>query len=266
MQETADGTGFEIVSATDYAPYGEYMQNSARPKESRYKFTEKERDAESSYDYFGARYYNNKLGVWLSVDPLAEKYKSWTPYHYVFNNPLKNVDLAGMDSTIYIRKSTFTKITDDELQQVGNQVSSVLSENKIPMKTKIISGFINLDPTDVIVEMANDQHPLIQKLQINTSTKNAEGATPAGSNTGIVTSDVMQRKGLTITGLGNITIHEALHGMGLDHDKNGESGTLIYKSGEGVTTREINDKHQKISEGQSNIIINEFLNRNSETK
>jgi RHS repeat-associated protein len=105
MQETVSGTGFEIVSATDYAPYGEYMQNSARPKESRYKFTEKERDAESSYDYFGARYYNNKLGVWLSADPLAEKYPGWNPFTYARNNPLALIDQTGMDDDWFQNKS-----------------------------------------------------------------------------------------------------------------------------------------------------------------
>jgi RHS repeat-associated protein len=78
------------------------MQNSARPKESRYKFTEKERDNETSYDYFGARYYNNKLGVWLSADPLADKYPGWSPYTYVRNSPLNLIDPLGMDDTVYI--------------------------------------------------------------------------------------------------------------------------------------------------------------------
>ncbi|HEX2963541.1 MAG TPA: RHS repeat-associated core domain-containing protein, partial [Ignavibacteriales bacterium] len=45
--------------------------------DSRYKFTEKERDLGTNYDYFGARYYDSELGRWLSVDPLASKYPGW---------------------------------------------------------------------------------------------------------------------------------------------------------------------------------------------
>ena len=40
----------------------------------RYKFTCKESDAETGYDYFGARYYDSWLGRWLQVDPLSSIY------------------------------------------------------------------------------------------------------------------------------------------------------------------------------------------------
>ncbi|MCU7520868.1 MAG: hypothetical protein HF312_11685, partial [Ignavibacteria bacterium] len=50
--------------------------------DSRYKFTEKERDLGTNYDYFGARYYDSELGRWHSVDPLASKYPGWSPYNY----------------------------------------------------------------------------------------------------------------------------------------------------------------------------------------
>jgi hypothetical protein len=33
----------------------------------KYKFTGKERDDETNYDYFGARYYDSRIGRWLGV-------------------------------------------------------------------------------------------------------------------------------------------------------------------------------------------------------
>jgi RHS repeat-associated protein len=59
------------------------------------KFTGKERDVESGYDYFGARYYDSRIGRWLVVDPLFEKHPEWSPYNYVLDNPLVFIDPNG---------------------------------------------------------------------------------------------------------------------------------------------------------------------------
>lgn len=66
--------------------------------DDRYKFTGKERDyGETGWDYFGARYYDSKIGRWLQVDPLADKYPGWSPYNYALNNPLRIFDPDGRD-------------------------------------------------------------------------------------------------------------------------------------------------------------------------
>ena len=48
------------------------------------------------YSYFGARYYDSEVSVWLSVDPLSDKYPSTSPYMYVRGNPIMLVDPNGM--------------------------------------------------------------------------------------------------------------------------------------------------------------------------
>ena len=57
----------------------------------------KEKDSETGYYYFGARYYNSDLSLWLSVDPMADKYPSLSPYNYCAWNPMKLVDPDGND-------------------------------------------------------------------------------------------------------------------------------------------------------------------------
>ena len=61
-------------------------------------FTGKERDEETGYGYFGARYMDHELmTMWLSVDPMADKYHSISPYAYCVWNPIRLVDPDGKE-------------------------------------------------------------------------------------------------------------------------------------------------------------------------
>ena len=68
-------------------PFGQKIENSGVD----YPFTGKEED-ESSLYYFGARYYDDNLGRFVSVDPVAENH----PYSYVRSNPMNRIDPSGM--------------------------------------------------------------------------------------------------------------------------------------------------------------------------
>ena len=81
-----------------YAPYGELIANQQTiGYDERFKFTGKERDAETGYDYFGARFYDHRKGFWNSVDPLADKNISNSPYMFCSGNPIMLVDPDGRD-------------------------------------------------------------------------------------------------------------------------------------------------------------------------
>ena len=86
----------EPVQYIHYAPYGELLANQTPyGYDERYKFTGKERDAESGYDYFGARFLSTQLGIWITPDPLLDKYIFASPYMYCNGNPIKYVDPDG---------------------------------------------------------------------------------------------------------------------------------------------------------------------------
>ena len=48
--------------------------------------------------YYGARYYDPRISIFVSVDPLAEDFVGWTPYHYVHQNPINLIDPTGMSA------------------------------------------------------------------------------------------------------------------------------------------------------------------------
>lgn len=72
-------------------------------------FTGKERDEETGYGYFGARYMDHELmTMWLSVDPLADKYPSLSPYNYCAWNPIRLVDPDGKEmGDFYSKDGTY---------------------------------------------------------------------------------------------------------------------------------------------------------------
>ncbi|MDP2176230.1 MAG: RHS repeat-associated core domain-containing protein [Bacteroidota bacterium] len=68
-------------------------------KRYRYGFNGKEKDNETygegnAYD-FGARIYDSRLGRWLSLDPLMEKYPSFSPYNFAGCSPITFYDADG---------------------------------------------------------------------------------------------------------------------------------------------------------------------------
>ena len=69
--------------------------------DERYKFTGKERDWETGYDFFGARSYASVLSIWLSPDPLSDKYPEISPYAYCGWNPVKYIDPDGRISILW---------------------------------------------------------------------------------------------------------------------------------------------------------------------
>ena len=78
-------------------------------------FTGKERDEETGFGYFGARYMDHELTTgWLSVDPMADKYPSISPYAYCAWNPVKIVDPDGREvSPVFSSTGNFRGCTKE---------------------------------------------------------------------------------------------------------------------------------------------------------
>ena len=84
-------------------------------------FTGKEKDSETGYYYFGARYYDSDLsGLFLSVDPMSDKYPNISPYAYCAWNPVKLVDPDGEELVLIG--------TSDNIQKAIKMMSAKLGK------------------------------------------------------------------------------------------------------------------------------------------
>ena len=76
----------------------EHNQSANNPANKKYnnayKFNGKELDDATQMYYYGARYYDPRISIFVSKDPLAEE--TMTPYQYVGNNPINMIDPTGM--------------------------------------------------------------------------------------------------------------------------------------------------------------------------
>ena len=92
----------DAIQHLQYLPYGApFVDQRTTGYHERFRFTGKERDKETGYSYFGARYMDHELKtMWLSVDPMSDKYPSISPYAYCAWNPVKLVDPDGREIDI----------------------------------------------------------------------------------------------------------------------------------------------------------------------
>ena len=114
----ADG---KPIQHLQYLPFGEpFVNQHLTDYQERYLFTGKERDEETGYGYFGARYMDHELmTMWLSVDPMADKYPSISPYAYCHWNPIKLIDPDGQEDYQVDNNGNITKCKDQSYAVEG---------------------------------------------------------------------------------------------------------------------------------------------------
>ncbi|MBN8573084.1 MAG: hypothetical protein J0M05_04160 [Candidatus Kapabacteria bacterium] len=83
----------------------------------------KEKDSESDLGDFGVRKYEAETGRFLSTDPLWEKYRKLTPYHYCGNNPLIFRDPSGLGEEEVNNAA-------QKVQETVTQIETLAEQNK----------------------------------------------------------------------------------------------------------------------------------------
>jgi RHS repeat-associated protein len=130
----------------EYFPYGEtWVEETRSERNLPYKFTGKELDPETGLYYFGARYYDPVVSVWVSVDPVLGEYLPTANREQdsklpgmggVFN--LRNLGMysyAGLNPTKYIdpdgRKLEFAPGSTPEFKKKFGEMIQYLNKGKV---------------------------------------------------------------------------------------------------------------------------------------
>ncbi|WP_280648057.1 RHS repeat-associated core domain-containing protein [Dysgonomonas sp. PFB1-18] len=114
-----------LEQRNNYYPFGmSFADNYDKGSKQPYKYNGKELDQMHRLDWYdySARYYEPSIGRFTTVDPLAEKYYSWSPYNYVGNNPIRFVDFKG--DSISVPQQNQAQFTSDLNTVFGNHTQN----------------------------------------------------------------------------------------------------------------------------------------------
>jgi RHS repeat-associated protein len=174
----ADEQG-EILEVNDYGSYGKLKSTNSQI-DNNYKFTGKEQDKENNLQYYDARYYDNNIGKFVSVDPVAinsvNEYladpQKLNSYAYARNNPIRFLDPDGnrneefqpyySDNGFYKYESVFGNYRGIEVVSAGAKSGTVdhpyqcvdlfqrFTDNEYGVKISGLGGAVNYGKQELL--------------------------------------------------------------------------------------------------------------------
>ena len=120
----------EVSQHIEYVPFGEvFIEERNNTWNTPYLFNAKEFDEETGMYYYGARYYEPRLSLWMSVDRFAEKYPATSGYNYAINNPVRYIDINGDSIRVSSEnRELFNKTLKDVFGEFSSKFSYTQSD------------------------------------------------------------------------------------------------------------------------------------------
>ena len=212
----------EVSQHIEYVPFGEvFIEERNNTWNTPYLFNSKEFDEETGMYYYGARYYEPRLSLWMSVDPLECKHPEISTYCQANNNPIKYIDPDGLDNFI------INEVSGEIIRQKtdGKTHSFYLSDGK----SNVLVGAFEYNKKDLI--------GLSGRISFtNTKGESAAFAVKSGSeNKSFISSNALAALigAVGTVAFSDITINQFSYSDGrspapsVSH-KNGKNGDLRY--------------------------------------
>ena len=124
----------EVTQENSYYAFGMNMEfgaweNTPSVTDNLHQYNGKELNTDFGLNWndYGARFYDPATARWNVIDPKSENYKSWSPYNYTFNNPIRFTDPTGMGPETDYYNQSGKKIGTDG---VNNGKTVVVTDKK----------------------------------------------------------------------------------------------------------------------------------------
>ncbi|NJL75159.1 MAG: hypothetical protein HC892_09110 [Saprospiraceae bacterium] len=115
----------EIVSQSAYYPFGMELEGLSKQTSPLYRhlYNGKELDVDFGLQWYhyGKRIYDPVRGQFTSVDPIADQFPNLSPVNYASNDPIKNIDLHGLQGISF---KSFVEATGAYASGVTNALFS----------------------------------------------------------------------------------------------------------------------------------------------
>ena len=233
----------EVVQHIEYVPFGEvFVEERNNIWNTPYLFNAKEFDEETGLYYYGARYYDPRLSLWISTDALKEKTPNVSPYIYTDNNPIIYIDPDGN-----FRWKALAEASRKWYNLWHKNKASEVIENRDTKNPSLRYSYqvCSYENGEFVVTL----HYKVGKEFVNAAQNVGDAAAIAGY--ALTLSVAGAKVGVPLSGIGN-TISGAAGITGMLIDAVNGDWTDVLKSGFKITDKVIEEKDSKDNNTKDN--------------